>query len=260
MSIFDKFKKIFSANGSNDVLNQNQVPLEEAENLTDNTNVQKELEEREQKEFQYSFSWVDFYKKLFTEDAEIKDLVNELSEVYKNPIDAQDVLNTLNIVTNAILEKIPESGKNEYGSDSLLKKEIASALIKACKDGFDVSAFVSEINPNLNNLYTFSTFIKLFIEFYRRYPSNMKTFITELLVDPDEFIEDTFEITMLFNYFYMTPYSNVSSQKKKEFLNKINDFVQKYSENDFLNRLFLVVRQARYQLQNAKSNSGVVQG
>lgn len=260
MSIFDKFKKIFSANGSEDVLNQDNVSLDEVSNLKDNTNIQKTLEDRSQEAFQYSFSWVDFYKKLFTEDAEIKDLINELSEIYKNPIDAQDVLNTLNIVTEAILEKIPESGKNEYGSDSLLKKEIASALIKSCKDKFDVSAFVSEINPNLNNLYTFSTFIKLFIEFYRRYPSNMKTFITELLVDPDEFIEDTFDITMLFNYFYMTPYSNISSQKKEEFLDKINDFVQKYSENDFLNRLFLVVRHAKYQLKNAKSNSGVVQG
>ena len=263
MSIFDMFKKIFSS-GSDDSFAETKS-LEEIskEQATDETNIEKELEEKEQNEFRSKFNWIEFYNKLLTEDTEVKELLEELIEIYKNPIDTQDLLNTINIVTDTIIEKIPVGALDEYGDISLLKSEIASALVKtvkSSKDGkYDVKSFINSINPDLNNLYTFSTFLVNFVQIYRQNASAMVAFIEELLVDPEVFLKDAFDISKLYNYFLSTPYSEIEEEKKSEFIDKINAFLKKYSDNNFLQRLNYCVKDAKQQAKTqGKGNPSVI--
>lgn len=261
MSIFDKFKKIFST-GSDDSFGETKSLSEVSEEQAkDETNIEKELEEKEQKKFQSTFRWVDFYKKLLTEDIEVKESIEDLIEIYKNPIDTQDLLNTINIVTDTIIEKIPQGALDEYNNLSLLKSEIATALVQMIRNSGNVNSFIDSINPDLNDLYTFSTFLANFIQIYRQSSTAMITFIEELLVDSNEFLNDAFDIQKLYNYFLSTPYSDITDEKKSEFVNKINSFLKKYSDNDFLQRLNYCVKDAKQQFKTrGKGHSGIIGG
>ena len=266
MSIFDKFKKIFSS-GSDDSFGATKSLSEiSEEQATDNTNIERDLEDQQQREFQTTFKWVDFYKKLLTENEEVRELISELIEIYRNPIDTQDLLNSINIVVDTIIENIPQGALDEYGSLGLLKSEISTALIqviKSAKDDktYNIDSFIESINPDLNNLYTFSTFLTNFIQIYRQSPTAMTTFIEELLVDPDKFLKDAFEIRKLYNYFSSTPYSNIIDDKKIEFKDKINQFLKDYSDNNFLQRLNFCVKDAKQQFKNqGKGHLGVIGG
>ena len=154
---------------------------------------------------------------------------------------------------------------DEYGDISLLKSEIASALVKtvkSSKDGkYDVKSFINSINPDLNNLYTFSTFLVNFVQIYRQNASAMVAFIEELLVDPEMFLKDAFDISKLYNYFLSTPYSEIEEEKKLEFIDKVNAFLEKYSDNNFLQRLNYCVKDAKQQARTqGKGNPSVIGG
>lgn len=266
MSIFSKFKKIFSS-GSDDSFSE-QKSLEEIskEQAVDETDIEKELESKEQSEFRSRFNWIEFYNELLTKDTEIKDLIEELVDIYKNPIDTQDLLNTINIVVDSIIEKIPQGALDEYNNISLLKSEIAKALVQSIKNSgkdnkYNVQSFLDTINPDLNNLYTFSTFLVNFIQIYRESPTAMVTFIEELLVDPNEFLKDAFDIRKIYNYFVSTPYSEITDEKKSEFIDSINRFLEKYSDNNFLQRLNYCVKDAKQQSRvRGKGHPSVIGG
>lgn len=265
MSIFDMFKKVFA--GSDDAFGERKTLEEvEKEKATDNTDIQKELEEKETKEFQAKFNWIEFYKDLLTKDSEIKDLIDELADIYNNPIDTQDLLNTLNIVVDAIIEKIPQGVLDEYNNISLLKSDLSTALIQAIRTSdkdnkYNVKSFIDSINPDLNNLYTFTTFLTNFIQIYRQSPTAMVSFIKELLVDPNEFLNDAFAIRKLYNYFANTPYSEITTENKLDFINKFNDFMEKYSDNNFIQRLNICVKDAKQQSRTqGKGHSGIIGG
>ena len=89
----------------------------------------------------------------------------------------------------------------------------------------------------------------------------MVSFIEELLVDPNEFLNDAYTIRKLYNYFANTPYSEITDEKKVDFVNRVNNFLEKYSENNFIQRLNSCVKDAKQQSRiQGKGNPSVIGG
>lgn len=263
MSIFDKFKKIFS---KDDFYDNDSDKVELSETLPSETDdISKNLEEKEEAKNTLSVDWDKFYRELL-DDPEIKEEITTLFDEYKNSENPSDLITNIYFTVEVILDHKSFKGIIDEKPISLFRNEIASALIRSFEESknntmFSVDAFIKDINPDLNDLYTFLTFLYNFIQLYRKNPEAMREFIKEKDVDVDTFINDAFLITKYYNYFLISPYSNITSDKKEEFLKKINEFVSKYTDNDFLQNLDYCVRMAELQDRlSGAGHSGIIGG
>ena len=261
MSIFDKFKKIFSKGkgSAEDFYSKDNNRDELTETIpSEKEDIGKKLENKEETEHTLTVDWNEFYRNLLN-DPKIKETIDKLFVKYKNPKNPAYLINNIYYTVDVILNHESLQGIREEKPESLLRNEIASALIKSFEESkddktFNVDAFLKDMNPDLNDLYTFLTFIYNFIQLYRKNPVPMKEFIQQKDVDVDTFINDAFLITKYYNYFLISSYSNITADKKEEFLKKVNDFVSKYTGNDFLQNLDYCVRMA--ELQDRLSGAG----
>lgn len=261
MSIFDKFKKIFSKDGeSSDFYSKDESKRDELSETipSEKDDISKKLENAEETKQVLTADWNEFYRKILS-DPEIKEEIDMLFDEYKRSENPSDLITNIYYTVDVILNHESLQGIREEKPESLIRNEIASALIKSFEESkddktFNVDAFLKDINPDLNDLYTFLTFIYNFIQLYRKNPVPMKEFIQQKDVDVDTFINDAFLITKYYNYFLISPYSNITADKKEEFLAKVNDFVSKYTGNDFLQNLDYCVRMA--ELQDRLSGAG----
>ena len=87
-------------------------------------------------------------------------------------------------------------------------------------------------------------YYEAFVEFVREeIDKRVKTGNQSIKINPEVFLKDAFDISKLYNYFLSTPYSEIEEEKKSKFIDKINTFLEKYSENNFLQRLNYCVKE-----------------
>jgi hypothetical protein len=231
MSIFkDFFHKVFGA-GADDIGTIDPQKRWE-ENLGD------ESENPEKKE-----STITDRRKLYQLlDKDIfKSSVEEFYEVYKSVKDINDYLKQADELVEQIIESaLPKDYVEDFGPG--IKSEVMSLIIKIIKnyEALDKDNRTEEqlsklINLSLSNaesdLYRLLELLDEFLNQYQEDPQETVPFIqSKLNLDQKEFFNDIIPIVILFRKFQITAYSDITDDMKKEFLEKVNAFSEKYSK------------------------------
>lgn len=255
MSIFDKFKKIFSGFDSFSEPPKGGVAdiAEQTQGINDPiSNVEKQERVVLDKGFQNEFLKVLMKKN-------VQDNLIKFSELVNNKASATDILTQLNRVTNLIVNQVNEDLIETYFSNDDLFKAYVTEVIsknflnynkvllrsdnkeKAQKE--EMRKFVNYINPQLTDLYNLCESLTLIYNLYLKSPGELFSKFKERQLDLKELLQDTFYIVLYYKRLQQQTYFEVTEEDKNKFLEKVNNFVTVYSNNDMLQHLHVLAKE-----------------
>ncbi len=278
MSIFDKFKKIFSS-GSDDSFEEAKSPEEQVLNkaLDEEAKFQDAVE-KEQATMLKNVNWSKIIQKVFS-NTEIKELIKKLRDSYSK-IDYSDMsvfFDDISDGVDLIIEFMCKDESEDFVELTkipMFKSQVAEALFKVIskpvsektsdKYDYDAVNFNKIFNPEMNNLASLCRFISEFLRSYRRNPRVATNLILPYFESKEyvqNFIELCYNIDMFVQNFRQIPYNDISNEEKKRFLDTINSFVAGYSKNNILTALNILMKtQKYYEQSNPKVDYSVIGG
>lgn len=278
MSIFDKFKKIFSS-GGDDSFGETKSPEEQILNkVLDEEAKFQDAVEKEQAEMLKNVNWSKIIQKVF-KNTEVQELIKKLRDSYSN-IDYSDISIFFDDVSDGI-DLIIEFMCKDESKDfieltkiPMFKSQVAEALFKVIskplveknsdKYNYDASNFNKVFNPEMNNLATLCRFISDFLRSYRRNPKIATNLILPYFESKEyvqNFITQCYNIDMFVQNFRQTTYNDIPNEEKQKFLDTVNSFVAGYSKNNILTALNILMKtQKYYEQSNPKVDYSIIGG
>lgn len=278
MSIFDKFKKIFSS-GSDDSFEEVKSPEEQVLNkaLDDKAKFQDAVE-KEQAAMLKNVNWSKIIQKVF-KNTEVQELIKKLRDSYSK-IDYSDIsifFDDISDGVDLIIEFMCKDESEDFielTKIPMFKSQVAEALFKVIskpasekkndKYDYDAVSFNKVFNPEMNNLASLCRFISEFLRSYRRNPRVATNLILPYFESREyvqNFIELCYNIDMFVQNFRQITYNDISNEEKQRFLDTINSFVAGYSKNNVLTALNILMKtQKYYEQSNPKVDYSVIGG
>lgn len=286
MSIFSKFKKIFSS-GSDDSFGEDKTQSQVAEERSSMN--EYKASQRDIDLFVYT-DWHEVINEVFAQK-EIIDMINKLRIEYSsiNYNDLKIFLDNLSSVADSIINYMRQIYNESLNKDLSKKKklenfdyvvsktptfksQVVEALLKVISNtsksnninNLDAELFNREFNFEINNLKTLCSFIERFLIEYRLNPKIARNFMVPVLHSQsrvDKFIEDCYNIDIFTQNFKQTPYNEISSKDKAKFLDLANSFIDFYGKTNILDKLNILIKlEKRYQSLHPKFNPGIIGG
>lgn len=259
MSIFKEFfHKLFAA-GSDDIGDDPQKRWEE--------NIGDEKENPEKRE-----TTITDKRKLYSLlNKEIfQSTVEDVYSIYKSDTDIKSYLKECDELVDQLIDlALPKDYVEDFGPG--LKSEVMGLIIKIIKnyEALDKDkkeapeALSSLVNLSLSNaesnLYRLLELLDECLDCYQEQQEDMIPYIKQQLdLDPNEFLNDIIPIVILFRKFQITAYNDITTDMKKDLLDKVNSFNSKYSST--LDALLRNLGDYIYTLKNRGKGSASVIG
>lgn len=274
MSIFDKFKKIFSETD-----NYSEPPKGGIATLTENLYVTDvdNPDKRQQDKVIVDKQFQNELLKIMLMNSVQKNLI-DFSKLVNNKAPVSDILNqldrTVNLITNQFDDEIIETYFTEY---SIFKSYVTEVIVKNFlnygnelikhKDNKDfqkdeMKKFVNYINPQLTSLYNVCEFLNLIYDLYLEHSGTLITRFKENQIDLSDVMKDTFYIVLYYRKLKQKPFFEITDQDKQIFLDKVNNFIKLYSQTDVLQHLHAWAKQVQQndRLVNPNATRGDIIG
>lgn len=287
MSIFDKFKKIFSS-GSDDAFGEGITgdlgTLKQQTIGVEDQNIGRNIENEQQIKIDKAFK-----EKLL--EVLMKDYVQErliqFGQVIKDKKSSvNDIMSDLDKLVNVIVNSMDESIIDDYfqNNPDVFKMSITKVIIKNFRDYGEKLAklntsnnkdgskeeynfqkeqmnnFVRYISNPTTDLYNLCEYLDLLYKEYINNRGRIITYFNNESFDLQEMLKDAFYIILYYRRFQQKAFFDITAQDKQDFLNRINSFVEKYNKDGTLQLLFYyAVSQNKYD-STPKSKRGDIIG
>lgn len=266
MSIFDKFKKIFSGFDPFDDQKSQEEKIQERS--LDKAAVDEYRAIQRESEILNSVNWKSVINQIFLNE-DVQEIIQNLHDSYSdmNYNDIHIFLKDLSSGVDRIIEVMKKLNIPDFDyvleNVSNFKAQVADALLSViAKSKFtttykqnstkqkssDADIFRNVFDPSLNNLSTLCNFISRFLIEYRKQPRVANNLIAPCFSSKNEvnkFIDDCYKIDVFVQNFRQTPYNDISDNDKHEFLSLVNQFKDTYSKNKLLISLNILIENER---------------